>query len=138
MSVLGGRCRQIVQTGIRFQSTVATGKLIATNKGLFPKLEDISMNELISEQIPFEKGKYFISRSKTGNLPVYSDTKGGGNKLITEIRKIQGDVIQLRNDLREQLPFIPEKNWKVLTQSRKIIIKGDAVKQVKGILTRTF
>ncbi|SMN20648.1 similar to Saccharomyces cerevisiae YCR071C IMG2 Mitochondrial ribosomal protein of the large subunit [Maudiozyma saulgeensis] len=138
MNVLRGQCHQIVQTSIRFQSTVAAGRLKTINKGLFPKLEDISVNDLISENILFEKGRYFIARSKTGNLPVYSDTKGGGNKFVTEIRKIQGDVVQLRNDLQEQLPFIPEKNWKVLTQSRKIIIKGDAVKQVKGILTRTF
>ena len=125
----------LMRVGARHQSTVVQNSM-RNAKVLFPKLSEISMNELVSETKPFGKGQYFVERSQTGNLPVYSDTKGGGNKFVTEIRRIQGDVIQLRNDLQEKLPYIPKKNWKVLTQSQKIIIKGDAVKQVKGILTK--
>lgn len=127
----------VVRVGVRCQSTVIQNST-RNARVLFPKLNEISINELVSETEPFGKGQYFVERSSTGNLPVYSDTKGGGNKFVTEIRRIQGDVIQLRNDLQEKLPYIPKKNWKVLTQSQKIIIKGDAVKQVKGILTKTF
>lgn len=105
---------------------------------LFPPLSAVSPGELISERQTFGHGTYYVERSATGNLPVYSDTKGGGNKPVTEIRKVQGDVIALRNDLQAALPFIPRDNWKVLLQSRKIIIKGDAVKQVKTVLSRSF
>ena len=33
-----------------------------------------------------------IHRSRQGNLPVYSDTRSGGSKVVTVVRKYQGDV----------------------------------------------
>ncbi|CAI4037644.1 hypothetical protein SMKI_03G1220 [Saccharomyces mikatae IFO 1815] len=104
---------------------------------IFPKLKDVKMEELIGNN-NFGKKTYFVERSSTGNLPVYSAYKNGGNKVITEIRKIQGDIIQLRNDLQEQLPFIPKGFWSVVMQSKKIIIKGNAVETVKRVLTKKF
>lgn len=105
---------------------------------LFPPLSSVSPAQLLGNENTRPTGTYFVERSATGNLPVYSDTKGGGNKLVTEVRRVQGDVLALRNDLQAALPYIPRDNWKVLLQSRKIIIKGDAVKQVKSVLSRCF
>ncbi|EJS44481.1 img2p [Saccharomyces arboricola H-6] len=104
---------------------------------IFPKLEDVKMDELIGGN-NFGQKTYYVERSSTGNLPVYSAYKNGGNKTITEIRKIQGDIIQLRNDLQEQLPFIPKESWSVVMQSKKIIIKGNAVEAIKRVLTKRF
>ncbi|QEU59965.1 Img2 [Kluyveromyces lactis] len=103
---------------------------------VFPKLEDVSPEEVVGAA-PFGKKTYFIQRSINGNLPVYTDYKNS-NKIVTEIRKIQGDPVQLRNDLQERLPFIPKKYWKVILQSNKIIIEGDATKHVKRALATTF
>ncbi|CCK72069.1 mitochondrial 54S ribosomal protein mL49 KNAG_0I02850 [Huiozyma naganishii CBS 8797] len=105
---------------------------------LFPALNEVAQEDLITASDRFGKGTYFIERSETGNLPVYSDYKGGGNKVITEIRKIRGDAVQLRNDLQPLLPFIPLENWRVAMQSKKIIIKGDYVKQVKRVLSKVI
>lgn len=109
----------------------------AAEAPIFPRLEDVKMGELIGGG-NFGQKTYHVERSSTGNLPVYSAYKNGGNKTITEIRKIQGDIIQLRNDLQEQLPLIPKESWSVVMQSKKIIIKGNAVEAVKRVLTQKF
>ncbi|CAI4056805.1 mitochondrial 54S ribosomal protein mL49 SKDI_03G1300 [Saccharomyces kudriavzevii IFO 1802] len=119
---------------LRYAST-SENKAVETP--IFPKLEDVDMNELIGNN-NFGKGTYHVERSSTGNLPVYSAYRNGGNKTITEIRKIQGDIIQLRNDLQEHLHFIPKESWSIVMQSKKIIIKGNAVEAVKRILTKKF
>jgi large subunit ribosomal protein L49 len=42
---------------------------------------------------------YFVRRSASNKLPVYTDTKAGGTKKLTKIQKTEGDLDQLRNDL---------------------------------------
>lgn len=145
MMITTSRCniryssRLLLGSVVRFQSTVSNGTIVANKSNrLFPKLEEVKLEELISEENKFGNGTYFVERSETGNIPVYSDLKGGGNKTVTEIRKVRGDIIKLRNDLQEILHYIPKENWKVLPQSHKIIIKGDAVKIVKDILETSF
>lgn len=39
------------------------------------------------EPLPFR-----VHRTHTGNLPVYSDTRSGGSKVVTRLRKYAGDV----------------------------------------------
>lgn len=104
---------------------------------VFPRLQDVKPEELLGSE-SFGKGKYYVARSATGNLPVYTDYKAGGNKLVTEIRKISGDIIQLRNDLQAELPQFPKDTWKVVMQSKKIVIKGDAASSVKKVLQTKF
>ena len=36
---------------------------------------------------------FFVSRSRTGNLPVYTDYKHGRKTVLTQIRKIDGDIM---------------------------------------------
>lgn len=104
---------------------------------VFPRIQDVKSEDILGSG-SFSRGKYFVGRSATGNLPVYSDFKAGGNKLVTEIRKIQGDIIQLRNDMQIELPKIPKDSWKIVMQSKKIIIKGDVVREVKKVLSQKF
>ncbi|AJQ33140.1 CDN_1a_G0006210.mRNA.1.CDS.1 [Saccharomyces cerevisiae] len=134
-----GKCLPGPATASIYQTIrcISTNSNKAAEAPIFPKLEDVKMHELIGNN-NFGKKTYYVERSRTGNLPVYSAYKNGGNKTITEIRKIEGDVIQLRNDLQEQLPFIPKKSWSVVMQSKKIIIKGNAVEAVKRVLTKKF
>nr|AAT92839.1 YCR071C [Saccharomyces cerevisiae] len=107
-----GKCLPGPATASIYQTIrcISTNSNKAAEAPIFPKLEDVKMHELIGNN-NFGKKTYYVERSRTGNLPVYSAYKNGGNKIITEIRKIEGDVIQLRNDLQEQLPFIPKKSW---------------------------
>ncbi|CCH61945.1 hypothetical protein TBLA_0F04120 [Henningerozyma blattae CBS 6284] len=103
----------------------------------FPDMTNVQLDTIVGFS-KFGKGSYFIERSSSGNLPVYSDIKGGGNKIVTQISKIKGDIIQLRNDLQNALPFIEKNRWTVLMQSKKIIVKGDYVREIKDVLTKRF
>lgn len=103
---------------------------------VFPSIQDVEPSMLVGAT-NFGKSSYFIFRSETGNLPVYSEYKNGG-KMVTEIRKISGDIIQLRNDLQAVLPQIPKSMWKIIIQSKKIVIGGNYVREVKHALSTTF
>lgn len=119
----------------RLQSTIDT--TAKSSFSVFPRLQDVKPEDLIGTEV-FGKGKYHVARSATGNLPVYTDFKSGGNKVVTEIRKISGDIVQLRNELQAELPQIPKESWKVIMQSKKIIIKGDEALTVKEVLQKKF
>ncbi|CCF59031.1 hypothetical protein KAFR_0F04360 [Kazachstania africana CBS 2517] len=123
---------QISQMNSRLQST------FSNEKGLFPSLETIDIKDLMNENIKFGNRTYFIERSGTGNLPIYTDFKSAGNKQVTEIRRIKGDAVQLKKDLQKNFPTIPSKYWKVMPQSQKIIIQGDLVKPLKKLLSKIF
>lgn len=123
--------RRITALYVRFNST-------KVSNDLFPSLSSVRPDELLTERRRFDQGTYFVERSSTGNLPVYSDFRAGRNKVVTEIRKIRGNVVQLRNDLQEMLPEIPKKSWRILPQSHKIIIDGNVVKAVKRVLGESF
>lgn len=103
---------------------------------IFPSIDEVKPEDLVGAT-QFGKGSYFVERTSTGNLPVYSEFKRNG-KFMTEIRRIRGDPIQLRNDLQDRLPSIPKNAFRVVMQSKKILIEGDAVKDVKEILSTTF
>ncbi|AET38219.1 mitochondrial 54S ribosomal protein mL49 Ecym_2497 [Eremothecium cymbalariae DBVPG len=103
---------------------------------VFPHIRDVNPDQLVGSS-KFGKNMYFISRSIHGSLPVYTDIKSG-NAAVTLIKNVQGDIIQLRNDLQKSLPDIPRDSWKVLMQSRKIVISGDYVKAVKRVLSEAF
>ncbi|QLL31095.1 hypothetical protein HG536_0A09120 [Torulaspora globosa] len=119
------------------ESTQSAGEAAESSFSVFPRIQDVKPEELLGSEA-FGRGKYYVARSATGNLPVYTDYKAGGNKLVTEIRKISGDIIQLRNDLQAELPQIPKEAWRVVMQSKKIVIKGDAASSVKEVLQRKF
>ncbi|AGO12600.1 AaceriAER262Cp [[Ashbya] aceris (nom. inval.)] len=102
---------------------------------VFPRAADISLDQLPGAS-GFGRKTYSVARSSTGNLPVYSEYKSG--KVYTEVRKISGDIIQLRNDLQQRLPKIPRDSWTVIMQSKKLLIKGYYVREIKHVLSSTF
>ncbi|KAJ9158009.1 hypothetical protein NKR19_g3749 [Coniochaeta hoffmannii] len=46
---------------------------------------------------------YLVSRTPSLNLPVYTETKRGGNKKLTVLKKIEGDARALKEALRAEL-----------------------------------
>ncbi|KAM3824720.1 large ribosomal subunit protein mL49 [Vipera latastei] len=46
---------------------------------------------------------YFVRRSRMHNVPVYKDTSHHGTRKITVIRKIEGDIWALENDVKSFL-----------------------------------
>ncbi|KAK5045264.1 hypothetical protein LTR84_009370 [Exophiala bonariae] len=50
---------------------------------------------------------FLISRTASNNIPVYETAKNGGNRHITSIRKISGDIEKLATTVRDALE-LPE------------------------------
>ncbi|CDR38659.1 CYFA0S02e04214g1_1 [Cyberlindnera fabianii] len=118
----------------RSQLTRQTRQLSTISR--FPQLAEISAKDLHKPSTPFGHGSYFLERSAFGNLPVYTDFKQGIP--YTEIRKIKGDIVQLRNDLQEVLEEVPKKNFKVVMESKKLLIKGVHKQRLEEVFQGNF
>lgn len=71
---------------------------------------------------------YTVMRTTNKGLPVYSEYKNGGTRLLTIIRRIQGDSNALVKDLVADFPAA-EVNINPKTQH--VIIKGHHVNELK-------
>lgn len=72
---------------------------------------------------PPTREPYHVRRSNYKNLPIYQTKKRGGNKLITEVKHIDGDIKALRDQLREALRISEDKECTINELTRHIIIK---------------
>lgn len=113
------------RASVRFSST-----------SIFPKLSDVKPEQLLGKEFGGKAHTYHVSRTSLGHLPVYKDVKS--KAIYTEIRKIQGDIVQLRNDLQNALPHIEKNDFKCVMQSLKIIIKGDHKLRITQLLGKKF
>lgn len=55
--------------------------------------------------------QYHVSRTPSNNLPVYHDTRNGGTRRETIIRKISGDPAPLRDAIRDYLGVAEDRVW---------------------------
>ncbi|KAI9723731.1 MAG: hypothetical protein M1812_001031 [Candelaria pacifica] len=76
---------------------------------------------------------YIVHRTPSGQLPIYLAAKRGGNLHQTRIRKIEGNVVELRNQLQQALHILP-KDIAVNQLTRHILIKGWRKPEVKLFL----
>lgn len=109
-------------------------------KPIFPKIEEITADDIGSSsnlETRYRKHTYHLERSSYGNLPIYIEYKDNSN-VHTEIRKISGDITLLRNDLSEILDYVPKKNFKILNESRKILIKGNHKNELVKLFEAVF
>lgn len=65
---------------------------------------------------------YHIHRTASQQLPVYHLAKRGGNLHQTKVRKIDGDINALRNDLQRALG-LKEEHIVINQLTRHVIIK---------------
>ncbi|KAI8081925.1 mitochondrial large subunit ribosomal protein-domain-containing protein [Gilbertella persicaria] len=71
---------------------------------------------------------YSVSRTTNKGLPVYSEYKNGGTRLLTIIRKIQGDSNALAKDITTDFP---EAVVQVNATTQHVVIKGHHVNEIK-------
>ncbi|XP_062565558.1 large ribosomal subunit protein mL49 [Armigeres subalbatus] len=80
--------------------------------------------------------KYFVARTKNYMLPVYLRRTFRGQRIVTAVRRIDGDIWQLEAELR----YLIEKklNKSIVTRvnemNGQIELKGDFVTIVEGFL----
>ncbi|WOO80989.1 54S ribosomal protein IMG2, mitochondrial [Vanrija pseudolonga] len=83
--------------------------------------------------------KYIVERTSTGQLPVYSDFRNGGNA-TTVVRRVKGNVLALRQDLANYLadghidPISKPPSVVIKPTSKQIEVRGRWVEEVKGWL----
>ena len=66
---------------------------------------------------------YFVHRTASSNLPVYLLTKSGGNLKQTIVRKLEGDIAILRDQLREFLKIEKKEDIKINPLTKHVVIK---------------
>lgn len=86
-------------------------------------------------QVPLSPPRYHVSRSKTKNLPVYTDYKRGGNLHLTTVRKVTGELAALRDELRTWLSKKDEE-VKVNALTGHVIVKGHHKNEVEEFLKK--
>ncbi|KAJ1837489.1 mitochondrial 54S ribosomal protein img2, partial [Coemansia sp. RSA 2703] len=80
------------------------------------------------------KYPYFVRRTRFQSLPVYRDTKNGGTRKLTIVRRVEGDLEALRSDLAQALG---ENSHIVVRKiSQQLVIKGDCTRGVREWLTK--
>ncbi|RLV91417.1 54S ribosomal protein IMG2 mitochondrial [Spathaspora sp. JA1] len=94
-------------------------------KYIIPSLDSISYTSLINNG--FGEGNYYISKTKFNHWPVYKKITNQ-TKIITEVRKVEGDVQLLRSDL---LRLNPDLKISVNKTAGYLNIKGDVVDEIK-------
>jgi len=80
-----------------------------------------------------------VSRTQSGELPVYSEVTNG-KVWKTILRRVDGDAMGLRDDLASFLreihidPFRPPPGVTVKPTNRNLVVRGRWVEEVKGWL----
>jgi large subunit ribosomal protein L49 len=78
---------------------------------------------------------YFVRRTSPGNLPVYHTKKRGGNLRETKIRKIEGNIMVLRDQLQKALGVeSKEVNINPLTHDIIIKVSMDCLDELRSTL----
>ncbi|KAF2155202.1 hypothetical protein K461DRAFT_292085 [Myriangium duriaei CBS 260.36] len=76
---------------------------------------------------------YYVTRTPSNELPVYNLSKAGGNKPLTRVRKIDGDLEALRTSLQIHLQL--KKDDCVINQlTKQVIVKGHVKNEIEAFL----
>lgn len=66
---------------------------------------------------------YRVNRTPSMQLPIYLLAKRGGNLKQTRLRKIEGNILELKADLQQALGIVEDKDIQINQLTRHIIIK---------------
>lgn len=66
---------------------------------------------------------YRVNRTPSMQLPIYLLAKRGGNLKQTRLRKIEGNIVELKEDLQRALGIVEDKDIQINQLTRHIIIK---------------
>ncbi|EFQ98303.1 hypothetical protein MGYG_01336 [Nannizzia gypsea CBS 118893] len=78
-----------------------------------------------ADPLPLTNLPYFIRRTPSNQLPIYLVTKAGGTKQETRVRKTEGDLNALRDDLVKYLGLEAKPSDVYINQTNgHITIKG--------------
>ncbi|OBT68940.1 hypothetical protein VE03_01314 [Pseudogymnoascus sp. 23342-1-I1] len=87
-----------------------------------------------STSTPAQSLEYRVSRTPSAQLPIYLLAKRGGNMKQTRVKKIEGNIAQLREDLKVALGIEEDREIQVNHLTRHIIVKGHRKPEVAKFL----
>ncbi|KAI1086414.1 hypothetical protein F5B19DRAFT_487516 [Rostrohypoxylon terebratum] len=76
---------------------------------------------------------YFIGRNSLNNFSVYHKNKRGGNLKLTVLKRGEGDLLALKQDIMEALQ-LPRGDVTLNSVTRQIVIRGHRKLQVLNFL----
>ncbi|KAI8977501.1 ribosomal protein L49/IMG2 [Mycotypha africana] len=85
------------------------------------------MRSLICKRF-YSTPSYFVQRTTNKGLPVYTDYKNGGTRVLTVIRKVQGDTAALMKDIQKDFP---EAVMQINHRTQHLFIKGRCMNEMK-------
>ena len=72
---------------------------------------------------------YTIARTRQNNLPIYEDVKNGGNKHLTQIRKVTGNLDVLQGEIRDLLA-LPQYTLDVKGRRKEMVAINRVTRQI--------
>lgn len=122
------------------KTTQSPQDLIARSKYLqkvFPSAESVDFSEFQQHHSTESPDTWYnIKRSRAGSLPIYTEHMANGS-VLTVIRKIEGNVSQLRNDIQAALN-LRKKAIFIKDTSKQIVLKGNQASALRQYLGQTF
>lgn len=94
--------------------------------------EPIRIPDEALNTISKDTANYDVLRTSNGALPVYTEYKNGRSRILTIIRRIEGDLHNLRDDLCK---FIPSESVQIKQPQNHIVIQGNKQRSVRYWLT---
>ncbi|KAF2219840.1 mitochondrial large subunit ribosomal protein-domain-containing protein [Elsinoe ampelina] len=76
---------------------------------------------------------YFVTRTPSNELPVYQFHKAGGNKKLTRIRKIDGNLEALRDAVQSEFK-LKKEDCTINSLTRQVIVKGHVKQEIEAFL----
>ncbi|KFY81931.1 hypothetical protein V500_10961 [Pseudogymnoascus sp. VKM F-4518 (FW-2643)] len=107
-------------------------RFLSTSTPVQSTTEAASTTEATSS--PTQSLEYRVSRTPSAQLPIYLLAKRGGNLKQTRVKKIEGNIAQLREDLKVALGIEEDREIQVNHLTRHIIVKGHRKPEVAKFL----
>lgn len=76
---------------------------------------------------------YYVTRTPSNELPVYHFAKGGGNKPLTKVRRIDGDLEALRDALQQHLQ-LKWDDCAINSLTKHVVVKGHVKNEIRAFL----
>ncbi|CAJ0637485.1 11909_t:CDS:2 [Entrophospora sp. SA101] len=96
----------------------------------YPSLKNNKEVKIFYEDVQYP---YFIERTQNKVLPIYSDIRNGRTRILTVLRRIEGDTEALHKELQK---LFPNTLVTINDNTGHIIIKGDYRHELNDWLTK--
>lgn len=107
------------------------------SSAILPTLESITASNLSTKPASLS---YTLLRTSNNNLPLYRTVRS--QSVVTEIKRVQGNVVSFRNDLQEAISQqgvnIDKNRYTCNVQTGTVRIKGDHYQLIKSVLKEKF